>query len=154
MPRALLRSRSTTALPRRQAGLLPNAVMHNLGLAVASDAPGHPHSRAGCSPLTERVSEHPPSRSAEASAVARAALREFLGFNPLSAALRSDVELVVSELVTNAVRHGEGEIRLVLSYDEVRLTGEVIDDGQGFEATVRDEGLTAIGGWGLRRWPR
>jgi hypothetical protein len=37
------------------------------------------------------------------------------------------VELVVSELVTNAVRHARGPIRLCLTCDGVRLLGAVCD---------------------------
>ena len=46
------------------------------------------------------------------------------------------VELVVSELVTNAVRHGPGEtisLRLVAQPDGV-ITGEVVDQGDGHAA--------------------
>jgi anti-sigma regulatory factor (Ser/Thr protein kinase) len=57
------------------------------------------------------------------------------------------VELVVSELVTNAVRHGPGEtisLRLVAQPDGV-ITGEVVDQGDGHvaigEQDVTDDGL-------------
>ncbi|HUA70919.1 MAG TPA: ATP-binding protein [Solirubrobacteraceae bacterium] len=41
--------------------------------------------------------------------------------------------LLVSELVTNAVIHGRGEITLRATLDEDRLLVEVIDEGRGFE---------------------
>jgi signal transduction histidine kinase len=40
-------------------------------------------------------------------------------------------ELIVSELVTNALRHGEGPIRVRVSCDSTCLRLEVHDDGSG-----------------------
>src|SRR3954463_3072183 len=42
-----------------------------------------------------------------------------------------DVILLVSELVTNAVRHGVGPIELFMVYRDGRLRCEVRDDGAG-----------------------
>jgi hypothetical protein len=54
------------------------------------------------------------------------------------------VELVVSELVTNAVRHARGPIRLCLTCDGVRLLGAVCDGDPHLPAVgcsqVDDEG--------------
>src|SRR3712207_4673484 len=61
----------------------------------------------------------------------------------------ADLCLVVSELVTNALNHGSGAIRLELTRDGDRLYGEVTDDGPGFEVDLRDRGLEEIGGRGL-----
>ena len=68
------------------------------------------------------------------------------------------VELVVSELVTNAVRYGPGEtisLRLVATPDG-GVTGEVVDQGDGHaaidEQDVTNDGLDdelAEGGRGL-----
>jgi anti-sigma regulatory factor (Ser/Thr protein kinase) len=60
-----------------------------------------------------------------------------------------DVMLLVSELVTNAVRHASGEqfeVRVEVGRDVVRL--EVHDDGAGFEPRIApsDDGT---GGYGL-----
>jgi anti-sigma regulatory factor (Ser/Thr protein kinase) len=70
-----------------------------------------------------------------------------------------DAEVVVSELVSNALLHGDGAIRLRLDYEDGVLRGEVIDDGPGFEAEVRERGARDFGGRGLwlvaklaRRW--
>lgn len=53
-----------------------------------------------------------------------------------------DVTLLVSELVTNAVRHGVGPIELFMVYRDGRLLCEVRDDGVGApyprSATVDD----------------
>lgn len=57
--------------------------------------------------------------------------------------------LLVSELVTNAVVHGHGEIMLRAALDENRLLVEVIDEGRGFERTVRQLDFASIGGRGL-----
>ena len=77
----------------------------------------------------------------------------------LPAELRSRLRLVVSELVTNAVRHGEGAIELRLWRDGTTVRGEVVDEGGGFEHEVRTEGWEDVGGRGLgivermtRRW--
>ncbi|PRH78217.1 PAS sensor protein [Streptomyces solincola] len=74
------------------------------------------------------------------------------------------VELLVSELVTNALRYGEGEIRLRLLLDRT-LVCEVWDSGlvQPRRRRARDtdeggRGLQLVGllsaGWGSRRTPR
>ncbi|MCP9957482.1 SpoIIE family protein phosphatase [Streptomyces sudanensis] len=74
------------------------------------------------------------------------------------------VELLVSELVTNALRYGEGEIRLRLLRDRT-LVCEVWDTGlvQPRRRRARDtdeggRGLQLVGllsaGWGSRRTPR
>jgi anti-sigma regulatory factor (Ser/Thr protein kinase) len=58
--------------------------------------------------------------------------------------------LLVSELATNAVRHGQGMITLRASVDEDRLLVEVIDEGSGFERAIERSDLQQLGGWGLR----
>src|SRR5204863_1301862 len=62
-----------------------------------------------------------------------------------------DLRLLVSELVTNAVRHGgadeAGVVSLRLLLEPLRIRVEVTDMGPGFDLnvpTTRDEG-----GWGL-----
>jgi anti-sigma regulatory factor (Ser/Thr protein kinase) len=62
-------------------------------------------------------------------------------------------ELIVSEFVTNALRHGEGPIGMRVSFDGTRLRIEVHDDGSGRPVrrpvTVGDEsghGLELIDG--------
>jgi anti-sigma regulatory factor (Ser/Thr protein kinase) len=71
--------------------------------------------------------------------------------------------LLVSEVVTNAVRHGEGDmIRVLFDADDDgggELRCEVMDEGHGFVPKARDKPSMAEGGWGLhlvetlsRRW--
>ena len=57
--------------------------------------------------------------------------------------------LLVSELVTNAVVHGRGAITLRATLDEDRLLVEVVDEGGGFERTIRQRDFTSVGGRGL-----
>lgn len=63
--------------------------------------------------------------------------------------VRPDVRLLVSELVTNSVRHGNGESVIVLLDAEPPETVrcEVIDDGSGFVPRGRES--RTVGGWGL-----
>jgi anti-sigma regulatory factor (Ser/Thr protein kinase) len=87
-------------------------------------------------------------RDRSAAAVARAALRErFL--EALGERRTSELALVVSELVANAVVHGRGEIALQVRADGDRVHGEVIDQGGGFERQVRELGPAEVGGRGL-----
>jgi two-component sensor histidine kinase len=62
---------------------------------------------------------------------------------------RHDLGLIVSELVTNAVRHGAGDIDLLLDVQDGRIRGEVIDQGDGFAAALREASPDDLGGRGL-----
>lgn len=79
---------------------------------------------------------------------ARRALREWCGAR-VDEDLLIDVELLVSELATNALVHGEGKITLRTRLDECRLLVELIDEGSGFERDLRRKDFWQIGGWGL-----
>ena len=68
----------------------------------------------------------------------------------LDAAELERAKLAVSELVTNAVRHGQGEITLRAQLDEARLFVAVIDQGPGFEPGSRAHSPERLGGWGLQ----
>jgi two-component sensor histidine kinase len=70
--------------------------------------------------------------SLTAASVARRAV-DVIGYS-VPAAVREDAHLVVSELVTNGLRHGQGGVTLSLAVSaEGRMTGEVVDEGDGFE---------------------
>jgi anti-sigma regulatory factor (Ser/Thr protein kinase) len=64
-----------------------------------------------------------------------------------------NTKLLVSELVTNAVRHvpaGDGdEIELVVERADGHVRVEVADRGPGFEPTPRADVSTGSSGWGL-----
>lgn len=87
-------------------------------------------------------------RTRGAPALARRSLSRWLGDDVERDQLRT-AELLVSELVTNAVMHGRGQITLRAQLDEDRVLVEVIDEGGGFERTVRKEDFDAVGGRGL-----
>jgi anti-sigma regulatory factor (Ser/Thr protein kinase) len=65
----------------------------------------------------------------------------------------ADVRLLVSELVTNSVRHsdvGPGDtVGLDVTLDARRIRVEVSDSGRGFEPRPRKPGQSKAGGWGL-----
>lgn len=58
----------------------------------------------------------------------------------------SQAKLLVSELVSNAVRHGRGQVTVRAHLNAARLLVEVIDDGGGVEVDRRERD---VGGWGL-----
>lgn len=62
---------------------------------------------------------------------------------------RQSALLISSELVTNALRHGEGQIELRVKLLEDRLRIEVVDEGEGGAPAVCEE-ASDRGGWGLR----
>ena len=83
-----------------------------------------------------------------APARARGALDEMEG--RISADRMRDVRLLVSELVTNAVRHAGGAVvRLVVALDGDVLRIEVHDPGHGFELKPPSDDPLRASGWGL-----
>jgi anti-sigma regulatory factor (Ser/Thr protein kinase) len=87
---------------------------------------------------------------AEAVALARHSLNDLA--DELGPALFEDMKLLVSELVTNSVRHAGGAapmstVLLEVRRDRVRAC--VTDPGPGFEATPREPGDDPASGWGL-----
>jgi anti-sigma regulatory factor (Ser/Thr protein kinase) len=87
-------------------------------------------------------------RSDEAPGLARSALAEWSG-EELDAEEFEKARLLTSELVTNAVVHGHGQIVLRAELDEHRVLVEVIDQGAGFEHRLRERELQDLGGRGL-----
>lgn len=93
-------------------------------------------------------------RSIPPNELAPAAARGMLRRLRVEEELRSRAELVMSEIVTNAVRHaglaGSEPIRLMVSLAPAVLRMEVIDEGAGFEPMVmRPDETQEPGGWGL-----
>ena len=86
--------------------------------------------------------------STEAPASARRALGRLTGH--VSEGRLRDLALLVSELVTNAVRHAAGErLRLVVTVDARTLRVEVHDPGNGFEPRAPEPDPSRPSGWGL-----
>ena len=88
-----------------------------------------------------------PSTTA-APARARGALDEVAA--DLAPERLGDVRLLVSELVTNAVRHAAGDVlRLVIARRRGVLRVEVHDPGEGFEVSPPSPDPHRSSGWGL-----
>ncbi|MFN8020529.1 MAG: ATP-binding protein [Acidimicrobiales bacterium] len=88
-----------------------------------------------------------------APAHARRLLREVVAANPRAGELTprlGDVELILSELVSNAVVHGQCEqTELTIMIDDDHLRVEVSDPGRGGPVERRTADLTGSGGLGL-----
>ena len=86
--------------------------------------------------------------TALAPARARSALEQIAG--RVSPERLRDVTLLVSELVTNAVRHAEGEaVRLIVAVTGGVLRVEVHDPGRGFAVRQPSSDPLRPSGWGL-----
>ena len=98
--------------------------------------------------MTRRLTTQLPRAQSSPSA-ARATLTDFE--HGLPPAHLSDAELLLSELVSNAVKYGgDGDISVNLERDDGRFRTEVVDQGDGFIAPVRDRSdVHTTGGWGL-----
>lgn len=62
-----------------------------------------------------------------------------------------NLRLLVSEVVTNSVRHGtsDGAIELRITINPYRVRVEVEDHGPGFNPTLADDPIERSSGWGL-----
>lgn len=91
------------------------------------------------------------AQRSDAPAAAREVIDAILA-DRLTPASLAEVRLVVSELVTNAVRHGpsgRGPIELTVSLGGDVARVEVADGGQGFRPPGGDPEPGRQGGWGL-----
>ena len=107
--------------------------------------------------MTDELSFEVP-RHERGPMLSRTAVQDQLG-GRVSARELEDLLVIVSELTTNALLHGAGDIHLRALLEDGVVHGEVIDEGGGFERTVRRRGIGDIGGDGLnivaglsRRW--
>ena len=81
---------------------------------------------------------------------ARRFVQETLGTWGLSPQT-AELQVATSELVTNAIVHGEGGVDVTILRLADRLRLEVIDEGFGpGPIQIRDPSTTGQGGWGLR----
>jgi anti-sigma regulatory factor (Ser/Thr protein kinase) len=96
--------------------------------------------------LSVRFDRGPSAASAARNALLRLGPR-------VDAQCLDDIRLLVSELVTNAVRHAGGprggEVALDVTIESARVRVEVADPGAGFEPQPRDDEMSRPGGWGL-----
>ncbi len=58
-------------------------------------------------------------------------------------------KLLVSELVTNALLHGQGAIAIRAQLRQGRLLVEITDEGSGFSWTAPEQDRARHNGWGL-----
>ena len=90
--------------------------------------------------------------TAEAGAVARRQL--VAGNGALPADVREDVLLLLTELVTNAVRHADTEpdapVRVEVQLQSRTVRVAVYDEGPGFAAQAAVPGRQEKSGWGLQ----
>jgi integral membrane sensor domain MASE1/anti-sigma regulatory factor (Ser/Thr protein kinase) len=152
-------------LLRATAGASASATANGLGELALSDGGGahddvavvvlrrlapeeHSSAEAGVAPDSVAIDLEP---GPDCPADARAAL------SPLEEALAervfSDLRLLVSELVTNSVRHAHlsptDRIRLRVRVAGRVLRVEVSDPGEGFGASIPEPTPKNLGGWGL-----
>lgn len=87
----------------------------------------------------------------EAAAAARRSLDELAA--EVDGKLLDDIKLLVSELVTNSVRHAgianEDQIRLSIDISPQRVQVQVCDEGRGFVPRPVTRSVYTTGGWGL-----
>ena len=98
-------------------------------------------------PSTARLHQ-PLPRDDSAPGRARGLVRQLLGSHQLGPEAVENASLVVSELVTNALKHGRGAIELLAEIRGGRLLLEVVDQGEHPER-VRRRRAGGDGGWGL-----
>jgi anti-sigma regulatory factor (Ser/Thr protein kinase) len=107
-------------------------------------------SGSGAADPEERYSFELPG-TPEAGLAARRALLDRNGALPR--AVRDDVLLLMTELVTNSVRHADGGPDRMVHLELRQRPGEVrvavCDEGPGFVAEVKALSSDGSGGWGL-----
>jgi anti-sigma regulatory factor (Ser/Thr protein kinase) len=113
-------------------------------ITVAEVRPEAPGERA----MGERRIQITVAPDSHAPAVARRLVERSFG-DYLEPEELERAKLAISELATNAVIHGQGEITLLAALNETRLMVEVVDQGSGFEHVVRGQEFDAVGGRGL-----
>jgi anti-sigma regulatory factor (Ser/Thr protein kinase) len=87
-------------------------------------------------------------RTPAAPGFARAAFARF--DHGLPSGRKHDAELLLSEVVSNAVKYGGGDVSVHFERHDGRFRTEVVDQGDGFIATLRaHEDVYTPGGWGL-----
>ena len=115
--------------------------LHGAGLTTGSSPRGQDGRE-----LSVRFERGPSAASAARNALVALEPR-------VDAGCLEDIRLLVSELVTNAVRHAGGpaggQVQLDVTVEPPRVRVEVADPGAGFDPEPRDDEMTRPGGWGL-----
>jgi anti-sigma regulatory factor (Ser/Thr protein kinase) len=62
----------------------------------------------------------------------------------------AELQLVGTELVTNALQHGEGQVSVRVVLNGRVLVIEVVDEGTGAVPSIRARPADETGGWGLQ----
>lgn len=108
-------------------------------------------SRAGFAPRLDRTIESSPRAPSEARRAVEGLAAEFDLSDPRDIALMRDAQLLVSELVTNSVRHSGSDdpIRVRAWLRDKGLKLEISDGGFGFERTRESSSPDAVSGRGL-----
>ncbi len=100
------------------------------------------------------VVTHDRTQVLRAGRAAPAEARHMVAALPLAEELRDALVIVVSELVTNSVRHAgiaeEDPIEVHLTGDDRRLSVSVHDGGPGFSVPIATNGKPRGGGLGLK----
>ena len=107
--------------------------------------------------MTDELSFEVP-RDERGPELSRAAVRDsFRG--RISTRELEDLQVIVSELTTNALLYGSGEIHLHALLERGLVHGDVIDEGHGIDRGASQPGIDTVGGNGLsivgglaRRW--
>lgn len=97
-------------------------------------------------PSTIRFGIHP---STAGIGPARDRLRQALQACIAPVELVGDAELVLTELVTNAIQHATPPIDVELRMEDECLTVEVSDHSPGMPPCLQPPDMGRIGGWGL-----
>jgi anti-sigma regulatory factor (Ser/Thr protein kinase) len=89
----------------------------------------------------------------ERQATAAALLRRWLEAefsDVISGPRLAELQLVGTELVTNALQHGDGQVSVRVVMSGHALVIEVVDEGEGNVPSIRAQPADESGGWGLQ----
>ncbi len=110
---------------------------------------GAPARNGGCDPARLELELE---RNVQAPALARSAIAERCEDLGIDGSLAQSLILLVSEVVSNAVRHSKGDpnapVSMLATFDDRAIRVAVTDAGRGFTPRPRDPARTH-GGYGL-----
>jgi anti-sigma regulatory factor (Ser/Thr protein kinase) len=103
---------------------------------------------AGIEARTRSIEVFPAAAGTAMPKAARSYIREVVRARGISADRLHDLDLLVSELVTNAVLHARTDVVVAVSADDENVSVEVRDFAPG-TPTPREPAAADLGGWGL-----